>query len=290
APPRAAGASGGGPSRAARGAKPTSCGRPARVEGAESCQFRPPAQGSRRKRAKSARARWKPRSRGEVARWLAVTCAIRSGSHSHQLQELSMFLRQIALVLALTLGAGALPARGPADVIYDTFQFGKDPRGAAPIGFNGEFDFQAAYPIDIAGGPFTLDSITLSLYNASGADFVLLLREDRGGFPGAVLEEWTFVTNFPPLQTMVHEFVSVERPLLLDGARYWANLKAVSGTGFGAWNGSLETTEDMLFAREDMATLDPPWMAPQDPYLLVLMTVVPEPGQALLLAVGAAVF
>jgi hypothetical protein len=173
-----------------------------------------------------------------------------------------------------------------ADVIYDTFPFGAHPTDAAPIGQNGTFDFQAAYPFDVTGS-YILESITLSLYNQSGADFVLLLREDEGGVPGAVLEQWTFVNNLPPLQSIVHEFVSVDLPGLGGGQRYWMNLRALPGTGFGAWNGSLALTEDMLFAQA--ADLDPPWMTPGEPYLVALATVVPEPGQLVLLAAGAAV-
>ncbi len=201
-----------------------------------------------------------------------------------------MFFR--CLALAAAVGVVSFPARAPAEVIYDTFQFGEDPVDAAPIGVSPPFVLQIAYPFDVTVD-HRLESITLSLWTdpdgtSENADFLLRLREDDAGLPGNVLEEWTLLNTFGPGQTVVHEFVSVDTPLLLDGQRYWVNLGALDDMGFAAWNGSLANTTDFVSARE--GGLNPPWLSFTTPYMLALVTIeAPEPGQTLLLAAGAAV-
>jgi len=205
-----------------------------------------------------------------------------------------MFFRRFALALALLGFPVSAPAGTPPVTIYDTFQFGTGDPDAAPLGQVGSFDFQAAYPFTAPAGALSLDSITVSLWtdvdvNTPNGDWLLRLREndDATDEPGAVLEEWTLQNTATPGATTIHEFVSVVRPTFVADERYWVNMKTVPGSGFAAWNGSQANTTDMFSARQ--GSLNPDWMAPSTPYLLALVTVVPEPGQSLLLAAGAAV-
>jgi hypothetical protein len=210
---------------------------------------------------------------------------------TYQAQEQSMFFRSLALAVA----ASILPAAAPAEVIYDTFQFGADPTDAAPVGQVSGFDFQAAYPFDAEVDPnMVLESITLSLWtdvdvNTQNGDWLVRLRANNNqDQPGDVLEEWTLDNTAFPGQTTIHEFVSLARPSLVDGERYWVNVKTVPGSGFAAWNGSIQNTTDMFSARQ--GSLNPDWMAPGEPYMLALMTIeAPEPGQLLLVVSGATV-
>jgi hypothetical protein len=208
---------------------------------------------------------------------------------TYQPQEHSMFFRCLVLAVA----ASILPSSAPAEVVYDTFQFGADPVDAAPLGQVLGFDFQAAYPFDVTGD-FELDSITLSLWtdldaSTQNGDWLVRLRANNSqDEPGDVLEEWTLDNTAIPGTTTLHEFVSVDRPPLVNGERYWVNVKTVPGSGFAAWNGSLANTTDMFSAQQ--GSLDPNWMAPAQPYTLALMTIeAPEPGQLILVVTGAAV-
>jgi hypothetical protein len=214
-------------------------------------------------------------------------------SFTAQHQERTMFVRRLTLCLAATAALG-LADRAPAEILYDSFAFGAHPEDGAPLGQLGAFDFHAAYPFEIEAGSFTLDSITLSLWTdvdggTPNGDWLLRLREQAGNnLPGNVIEEWTLDNTALPGQTTVHEFVSATSPVLAAGQRYWVHLTTVAGSGFAAWNGSLATTLDFVSANEG-DNLNPVWEAPTAEYLIPLFTVVPEPGQVLMLASGAAV-
>jgi hypothetical protein len=214
------------------------------------------------------------------------------GSFLEQHQEFTMFVRRLAFSVA-TAAVLAAPGRAPADTIYDSFVFGAHPEDAAPLGQLLTFDFHAAYPFETGSKGYTLESITRSLWtdvdaNTQNGDWKVRLREQApNNLPGTVLEEWTLQNNAAPGQTTVHEFVSVATPALLPGKRYWVHVSTEPSSGFAAWNGSLALTTDMLFANSGDA-LNPNWEFPTAPYLVALMTVVPEPGQVLLLVSGAA--
>jgi hypothetical protein len=139
-------------------------------------------------------------------------------------------------------------------------------------------------------GDRPLDTITLRLRHspAPGAirgDFTLRLREDDGGAPGAVIEEWT-ITDELLTETNV-TFDSLAQPLLLQGASYWLNLKVEAGTGTGSWIATIPESTDFLFAHT--GALDPTWLVPVQPFLVGLATVVvPEPASLSLGAAAAA--
>jgi hypothetical protein len=204
-----------------------------------------------------------------------------------------MFVRRLVLLFAAA-AALASPTRGAADVIYDSFRFGAHPENAAPLGQVLSFDFHAAFPFTVMDGNYTLESITLSLWtdldaNTPNGDWLVRLREQApNNLPGTVLEEWTLDNTAIPGVTTLHTFDSVNTPPLFEGERYWVHLTTVPGTGFAAWNGSLALSLDSLSANSGN-NLNPDWRLPDEPYLVALMTVVPEPGQVLMLAAGAAV-
>jgi hypothetical protein len=136
---------------------------------------------------------------------------------------------------ALLFALVCCPSATRALVVYDTFALGESPYLYVPLGEIAGNDVQYAYPFDmpIDSGNLPLETITLRLMDSSvladpKGDFTLLLREDDGGTPGAVLEEWTITGDLPTLTNVT--FDSVTQPLLLEAATYWLNLKMEGGT------------------------------------------------------------
>ncbi len=190
---------------------------------------------------------------------------------------------------ALFFALVCCPSAAQALVVYDTFATGQgDPD--IQIGQITGQDLQIAYPFDMPldSGAYPLETITVRLRNPGGThgDFRLRLREDAGGTPGAVLEEWTFTTDLPSETDVT--FDSLTQPLLLQGATYWLNLKIEAGTGEGWWMATIPRSSDSLYATT--GALDPTWLVPAAiPYPVGLATVVvPEPDQLWLGAAGAA--
>ena len=189
---------------------------------------------------------------------------------------------------ALLFALVCCPSTVRALVVHDTFATG-DGDTDIIIGQVNALDLQLAYPFDMPldSGDRPLETITVRLRNPGGThgDFTLRLREDAGGTPGAVLEEWTLTTDLS-VETNV-QFDSVAQPLLLQGATYWLNLKIEAGTGTGWWMATIPESLDLVYAQT--GDLDPTWLAPASPYLVGLATVVvPEPDSAWLGAAGAA--
>jgi MYXO-CTERM domain-containing protein len=190
-----------------------------------------------------------------------------------------------ALLFSLVCASSAAQAL----VVYDTFALGDGDLDVI-LGqqINGN-DIQIAYPFDmpLASGDRPLETITLRLRNPGGTsgNFTLRLREDVGGVPGPVLEEWSLTTDLVS-ETDV-DFVSVTHPVLVEGAAYWLNLKIDAGTGVGWWMATIPKTMDLLYA--NTGDLDPSWLVPASDYLIGLATVVvPEPASSWLGVVGVA--
>jgi hypothetical protein len=189
------------------------------------------------------------------------------------------------LALALALAPPAAPAA--AVVVYDTYAAGQ----GTPARLVGEpldivRNLQYADPFVVSGTFLQLESITLGLRHGAGAsgDFRVLLRADDAGKPGTVLEEWVITDQFNDDTDVVLD--SVAHPAFTDGATYWINLKIVNGENRGSWLVSNQESDDWLF--HTGGALNPPWQSPAGVEPLGLATVeAPEPGQALLLAVGA---
>ena len=189
------------------------------------------------------------------------------------------------LALALVLAPPAAPAA--AVVVYDTYAAGQ----GTPARLVGEpldivRNLQYADPFVVSGTFLQLESITLGLRHGAGAtgDFRVLLRDDDAGKPGTVLEEWVITDQFNDDTDVLLD--SVTHPALSDGATYWINVKIVNGENRGSWLVSNQESDDWLF--HTGGALNPPWQSPPDLQPLGLATVeAPEPGQALLLAVGA---
>jgi len=192
---------------------------------------------------------------------------------------------------ALLFALVCCPSTARALVVYDTFALGQGAVDVIVGQFNSK-DLQYAYPFDMPldSGNRPLETITVRLRHSPGAgtpagDYTLRLRADDNGAPGAVLEEWTLTANLPD-ETNV-PFASVTQPLLLQGATYWLNLKIEAGTGVGLWMAAIPKSLDLLYA--ETGVLDPTWLAPVDPFLVGLATVVvPEPDSLWLGAAGAA--
>ena len=189
-------------------------------------------------------------------------------------------------LLAAALALPAAPAG--AVVVYDTYAAGQGtagaPRRSAP---RHRRNLQYADPFEVSGTFLQLESITLRLRHGAGAseDFRVFLRADNAGVPGTVLEEWVITDQFDVDTDVV--LTSVDHPALDDGATYWINVKIVNGENRGSWLVSTLVSDDWLF--HTGGALNPPWQSPPEPQPLGLATVeAPEPAQALLLGVGAA--
>jgi hypothetical protein len=192
----------------------------------------------------------------------------------------------------LVLALAAAPAlAGTSQVVYDTFDL-PDGDTDAIIGQFNDNDLQLAYPFVVPTAVNALlETVTLRLRhspdpNVAKGDFIVRLREDDGGEPGAVLEEWTHTTVLNS-ETNV-EFASVAQPVLHGDQTYWLNVLIAANTGVGLWIAAEPRTEDLLFAVT--GGLDPAWQAPADPFLIGFASVVvPEPAQLSLALVGALV-
>jgi hypothetical protein len=194
-----------------------------------------------------------------------------------------------ALVLSvLSVALGASPAA--AVVVYDTYPAGQGTPSRLvgkplDIGLN----IQYADPFVVDGTSLQLESITLRLRHGAGAsgDYRIFLRADNAGEPGTILEEWVVTDQFND-DTDV-ELVSVDHPPFTDGATYWINVKVIQtgGEDRASWVVSNDESDDWLFS--EGGAIDPPWMSPPEVQPLGMATVeAPEPAQALLFVVGAA--
>ena len=195
-----------------------------------------------------------------------------------------------ALVLALALAPSAALA---STTVYDTFALADGDTDAIVGQFNNN-DIQLAYSFVVPPGTGTapLETVTVRIRHSPDptlgkGDFTVLLREDDGGQPGAVLESWTF-TGLVPSETNV-QFDSVAQPFLTEGSTYWLNMKIEAGTGAGLWIAAEPRTTDVLAALT--GGLNPVWVTPAVfPYLTGFASVVvPEPAHVCLLLAGAAV-
>ncbi|HUO63464.1 MAG TPA: choice-of-anchor R domain-containing protein [Terriglobales bacterium] len=166
--------------------------------------------------------------------------------------------------------------RARADVLYDTYPLG----AATPNRYVGDFtatgkSFQYADPFTVAGGDFTLQSITVRLRTATTpyGDFTIRLRADAFGQPGIVLESWDLTDSFV-LDTDV-QLDSVAIPELHDGMVYWVNVGMVSGSGSGSWQAANSLSDAFLYA--ETQDVDPTWLQPPSAQLLGLTRVEAEP-------------
>jgi hypothetical protein len=193
---------------------------------------------------------------------------------------------------ALVLALAAAPAlAGTSQVVYDTFDL-PDGDTDAIIGQFNDNDLQLAYPFVVPEGVNApLESVTLRLRHSPDpavgkGDFIVRLREDDAGEPGAVLEEWTFTTVINS-ETDV-DFPSAELTILHENQTYWLNVLIAAKSGVGLWIAAQPRTQDLLFAVT--GGLDPAWQVPPDPFLIGFASVVvPEPAQLSLALVGALV-
>jgi hypothetical protein len=193
--------------------------------------------------------------------------------------------------LALALSAAPALAGTESQVVYDTFDL-NDGDTDAIIGQFQANDLQLAYPfVPQKGVRALLETVTLRLRHSPDpvvmkGDFIVRLREDDGGEPGPVLEEWTF-TDVLNAETNV-EFVSVAQPVIEGEQTYWLNVLIAPATGQGLWISAQPRTRDLLFA--NTGGLDPVWQEPPNPFLIGFASVVvPEPAQLCLALVGALV-
>jgi hypothetical protein len=197
-----------------------------------------------------------------------------------------MLLPRPLLVLAVSLALPAAPAA--AVVVYDTYAFGKGtPSRLVGVPLDLKRNVQYADPFVVSGTFLQLESITLGLRHGAGqiGDFQVFLRADDAGEPGTVLEEWVITDQFNVDTDVLLE--SVVHPPLDDGATYWINVKILDGENRGSWLVSTQESDDWLFSLG--GGLNPPWQPPPEIQPLGLVTVeAPEPAQALLLVVGAA--
>jgi hypothetical protein len=194
-----------------------------------------------------------------------------------------------ALVLpALAIAFAAAPAG--AVVVYDTYPAGQGkPSRLVGDPLDVELNVQYADPFVVSGTFLQLESITLRLRHGAGAsgDFRIFLRADDAGEPGTILEEWVVTDQFN-VDTDV-ELVSVDHPPFTDGETYWINVKVIQNVDDdrGSWVVSNAESDDWLFA--EGGAIDPPWLSTPESQPLGMATVeAPEPAQALLFAVGAA--
>jgi hypothetical protein len=187
------------------------------------------------------------------------------------------------------LAAWLLPGAVRADVLYDTYQYGDmlPSRATGQVPNTGGKDFQYADPFTVSGGDFELSQLTLRFRHDAGAfgHFEILLREDDGGFPGTVLEQWTLTDLYSVATDVV--LPSTLHPTLTDSTQYWVNVRVAGGTGWGSWRATGQLAEAWVYA--ETGALDPTWLAATDQFGLGLVTVeAPEPAQALLALLGAA--
>lgn len=189
-------------------------------------------------------------------------------------------------LLAAALALPAAPAG--AVVVYDTYAAGQGtPARLVGVPLDIVRNLQYADPFEVSGTFLQLESITLRLRHGAGAsgDFRVLFRADNAGVPGTVLEEWVITDQFDVDTDVV--LTSVDHPALADSATYWINVKILNGENRGSWLVSTLVSDDWLF--HTGGALNPPWQSPPEPQPLGLATVeAPEPAQALLLGVGAA--
>jgi hypothetical protein len=188
------------------------------------------------------------------------------------------------LSLGLALHAGS----ADAVVVYDTYAAGQGtPARLVGVPLDIARNLQYADPFVVNGTFLQLESITLGLRHGAGAsgDFRVLLRADAAGEPGAILEEWIITDQFD--DDTDFQILSAQKPAFTDGATYWLNVKILNGVNRGSWLVSQQESDDFLF--HTGGALNPPWDSPPESQPLGLVLVeAPEPGQALLLAAGAA--
>lgn len=155
-----------------------------------------------------------------------------------------MTRRRIALATFVAGLIGAAPVYG--DVIFET----DDPFGGpfGLIGFDVCLDQSVGLRIDVTGGDFRLDRISVWFMNNdfSGETHPLVevsLRPDAEDAEGGsvpsniVLEEWTFNVSAVGWDPMLESVESADHPRLREGEQYWIVTESLAPCGLdGVWN------------------------------------------------------
>ncbi len=197
-----------------------------------------------------------------------------------------------ALFTALLGLAAPLAA---ADVIFTT--------GTPDPGFLGYYGFDL-YPDQSVGIAFTpdqdyrLDSLGLWMmsndFDNAGATYTVSLRTDAADgmtIPGAtVIESWTVATGAAGWLPVLDSMTSVLNPLLSAGVTYWIVAESDEPAFFNpVWVAS-QQDEPVWHSIRNSFNPDGAWISGWGqgvPGLVVSGSVVPAPGAAGLLAVGA---
>lgn len=200
----------------------------------------------------------------------------------------------IRTAMSTTLLALVAPVAS-ADVIMNT--------GTPDPGFMGYygFDLYADQSVGIAFTPdqeYRLDSVALWMmsndFDGAGRTYTVSLRTDAAGgmtIPGGtVIESWTVATGATGWMPVLDSMTSVLNPLLAAGTTYWIVAESDEPVFYNpVWVAS-QQSEPVWHSIRNAFNPDGAWISGWGegvPGLVVSGTVVPAPGAAGLLALGA---
>jgi MYXO-CTERM domain-containing protein len=193
--------------------------------------------------------------------------------------------------LALTLSAGL----AAADTILDT----GEPQGGF-LGYYG-FDLSPDQSVAIAFTPdqdYRLDSVGLWMmsndFDAAGRAFTVSVRTDANGgmtVPGTeVIEGWNMTTSAQGWSPVLDSVNSALNPILEAGTTYWIVAESDEPAFFNpVWVASSQT-EPVWHSIRNSLNPNGEWISGYGqgvPGLVITGTVVPAPGAAALLGLGA---
>lgn len=193
--------------------------------------------------------------------------------------------------LALTLSAGV----ATADTIFDT----GEPQGGF-LGYYG-FDLSPDQSVAIAFTPdqdYRLDSVGLWMmsndFDASGRAFTVSVRTDANGgmtIPGTeVIEGWNMTTSAQGWSPVLDSVNSALNPILEAGTTYWIVAESDEPVFFNpVWVASSQS-EPVWHSIRNVFNPGGEWISGYGqgvPGLVITGTVVPAPGAAALLGLGA---
>lgn len=193
------------------------------------------------------------------------------------------------LIFALLFGgliALGLASAARADVIFNNFGpgdsfsvAGRLLQGEA-VGTIGNVD--QAVSFTVGGGPYRLTSAALGLNVKAGGPLDVLIAQDAGGSPGAVLRTASLNLNPGDPQVVTAPY---DGSLVLNaGATYWVIADA-KGTLDGGWNFNSVGDVGLTAGRSDNG----PWnLRPNDDRMALRVEgrLVPEPSSIVLLGAG----